>query len=217
MSDTPKTKREWLERTVKELALDTSDPFTLLFANACALLDQRDQLKRELEQAEYIGNDLARELAEARQIARDAYAHNDALKDAIDSYRRLLGHAAQTYAKFDFKSPVLLTDGGVTHTLQDLVKWLSECHEELAHATYRDDRYKAAADLLLKLDREWAALLADNQCLRECIEALRRETSLRRLSRLDAYCPSCGGKNTGTNNDDGTYYCDRCSAEWRRV
>lgn len=37
------------------------------------------------------------------------------------------------------------------------------------------------------------------------------------LSWLDRYCPSCGGKDTGTNNDDGTYYCDRCGAEWRRV
>lgn len=117
VSDTPRTKRDWLERVVKELALDTSDPFTLLFANACALLDQRDQLKRELEQAEYIGNDLAHELADARQLARDAYAHNDALKDAIDSYRRLLGHAAQTYAEHDLRTPVLLTDRSVTHTL----------------------------------------------------------------------------------------------------
>lgn len=41
------TKREYFERVVKELNLDTRDPFTLLFANACALMDQRDALKKE--------------------------------------------------------------------------------------------------------------------------------------------------------------------------
>ncbi len=39
------TKREFFDRVVKELSLDTRDPFTLLFANACALADQRDALK----------------------------------------------------------------------------------------------------------------------------------------------------------------------------
>ncbi len=38
------TKRQFFEAVVKELSLDTRDPYTLLFANACALADQRDQL-----------------------------------------------------------------------------------------------------------------------------------------------------------------------------
>lgn len=39
------SKRELFDRVVKELSLDTRDPFTLLFANACALADQVDALK----------------------------------------------------------------------------------------------------------------------------------------------------------------------------
>ena len=41
-------KREFFDKAVAELNLDVRDPFTLLFANACALLDQRDELKREV-------------------------------------------------------------------------------------------------------------------------------------------------------------------------
>jgi hypothetical protein len=41
------TKRELLARVVKELSLDTSDPFTLIFANACALSDLCEELRRE--------------------------------------------------------------------------------------------------------------------------------------------------------------------------
>lgn len=44
MSTVP-SKREFLDRVVKELNLDTSDPFTLLLANALALADQCDALK----------------------------------------------------------------------------------------------------------------------------------------------------------------------------
>jgi len=47
VSDTPRTKRDFYEQAVKELALDTRDTFTNLFAHACALVDHRDQLKRE--------------------------------------------------------------------------------------------------------------------------------------------------------------------------
>lgn len=42
------SKRELFDRVVEELNLDTSDPFTLIFANACALTDQVDELKRAL-------------------------------------------------------------------------------------------------------------------------------------------------------------------------
>ena len=38
------TKADYFKRVVAELNLDTRDPFTLLFANACALQDQRDYL-----------------------------------------------------------------------------------------------------------------------------------------------------------------------------
>lgn len=41
------TKREFFDRAVKELDLDTSDPFTLLLANALALVDERDALRTE--------------------------------------------------------------------------------------------------------------------------------------------------------------------------
>lgn len=49
---TPRTKREFYEKAVAELNLDVRDPFTNLFANACALCDQRDELKRSLARAE---------------------------------------------------------------------------------------------------------------------------------------------------------------------
>ena len=45
------TKSDYFKRAVEELNLDTSDTFTLLFANASALLDQRDELKAALKQA----------------------------------------------------------------------------------------------------------------------------------------------------------------------
>ena len=41
-------KRVYFDRVVAELNLDVRDTFTLLLANACALLDQRDALKAEL-------------------------------------------------------------------------------------------------------------------------------------------------------------------------
>jgi len=50
-SETPRTKRQFYERVVEELNLDTRDPFTRLFANACALGDQRGQLEHELAAA----------------------------------------------------------------------------------------------------------------------------------------------------------------------
>lgn len=42
------TKREFLERVVKELNLDVRDPLTLLIANACALADLCDELRAQL-------------------------------------------------------------------------------------------------------------------------------------------------------------------------
>jgi len=45
------SKKAFFERVVAELNLDTRDPYTLLMANACALVDQRDELQRELAEA----------------------------------------------------------------------------------------------------------------------------------------------------------------------
>ena len=42
------TKREFFDRAVKELSLDTRDSFTLLFANACAMADLIDELRAQL-------------------------------------------------------------------------------------------------------------------------------------------------------------------------
>ena len=39
------TKRDFYKRAIEELNLDVRDPFTNLFANACALVDHRDELK----------------------------------------------------------------------------------------------------------------------------------------------------------------------------
>lgn len=52
MSETQKTTREFIARVADELNLDLRDPFTLLLANACALLDMKEELERELRAAE---------------------------------------------------------------------------------------------------------------------------------------------------------------------
>lgn len=55
------SKREFYERVVKELSLDTRDPFTNLLANACALADMVDELKRptsEKRDVEWVVNSL---------------------------------------------------------------------------------------------------------------------------------------------------------------
>lgn len=49
-TDTP-GKSVYFQRVVAELKLDISDPLTRLLAKACALLDQRDDLRRELSAA----------------------------------------------------------------------------------------------------------------------------------------------------------------------
>ena len=41
------SKKQYFDRVVEELNLDIRDPFTLLLANAFALCDQRDTIKRE--------------------------------------------------------------------------------------------------------------------------------------------------------------------------
>lgn len=45
------SKREFFDRVVQELNLNTSDPFTLLLANALAVVEQRDELKKRLADA----------------------------------------------------------------------------------------------------------------------------------------------------------------------
>lgn len=44
------SKREYFKRVVAELNLDTRDPHTLLFANAAALADLCDELRRRYNQ-----------------------------------------------------------------------------------------------------------------------------------------------------------------------
>lgn len=44
----------------------------------------------------------------------------------------------------------------------------------------------------------------------------------RRLLNTDGHCPSCGhNRNTSSvssiDNDDGTHYCQKCSAEWEEI
>lgn len=65
LGETPRTKREFYDRVVAELNLDTRDPFTNLLANACALVDQRDQLERGLAVASDEISRLERELVAA--------------------------------------------------------------------------------------------------------------------------------------------------------
>lgn len=50
-SETP-AKRECFERVVQELNLDTTDPFTRLFANLLAIADRVDGLKAALTAAQ---------------------------------------------------------------------------------------------------------------------------------------------------------------------
>jgi formate dehydrogenase maturation protein FdhE len=44
----------------------------------------------------------------------------------------------------------------------------------------------------------------------------------RALLSTDCHCPSCGHNRckssvSSIDNDDGTHYCQRCSAEWREI
>lgn len=58
-TDTP-GKSVYFQRVVAELKLDISDPLTRLLAKACALLDQRDDLRRELSATRREADELAR-------------------------------------------------------------------------------------------------------------------------------------------------------------
>ena len=49
-TDTP-SKSVYFQRVAEDLKLDTRDPFTHIFAKTCALLDQRNDLLRELAAA----------------------------------------------------------------------------------------------------------------------------------------------------------------------
>lgn len=70
-------KSVFFDRVVEELNLDTRDAFTLLFANACALVDQRDALKAQLAACE------ARAYEEAAQMAW----HGGAITNGYDQGR----------------------------------------------------------------------------------------------------------------------------------
>lgn len=61
-TDTP-GKSVYFQRVVAELKLDISDPLTRLLAKACALLDQRDDLRRELSATRREADELARRVA----------------------------------------------------------------------------------------------------------------------------------------------------------
>ena len=80
---TPRTKREFYDRAVAELNLDVSDPFTNLLANAFALVDQRDQLERDLA-------DARRELAQSNKVlsALDRFG-DESLSRSIELVEKL--------------------------------------------------------------------------------------------------------------------------------
>jgi transposase-like protein len=45
---------------------------------------------------------------------------------------------------------------------------------------------------------------------------------MRVLLSTDCYCPSCGHNHCASaissiDNEDGTFYCQKCSAEWREI
>lgn len=63
-TDTP-SKSIYFPRVVEELKLDTRDAFTHIFAKVCALLDQRDDLRRELAAARAEADELARRVGMA--------------------------------------------------------------------------------------------------------------------------------------------------------
>jgi hypothetical protein len=76
-----------------------------------------------------------------------------------------------------------------------LTKWLMACHEERAHPTYRDERFKQAAK---ELKRSWA----ENDALKNAIDSYRRLSlnaeGMRDTPRTDPRqsqpkCHSCGG------------------------
>ena len=63
-TDTP-SKSVYFQRVAEDLKLDTRDPFTHIFAKTCALLDQRNDLLRELAAARAEADELARRVAAA--------------------------------------------------------------------------------------------------------------------------------------------------------
>ena len=75
---TTTSKRDFLDRLVKELNLDLTDPFTLIFANAVALADTCDALRKEL----------------TAQPSAIADCERDAQRDA-EAYRNLFRKAGQ--------------------------------------------------------------------------------------------------------------------------
>ena len=60
-TDTP-SKSVYFQRVAEDLKLDTRDPFTHIFAKTCALLDQRNDLLRELAAARAEADELARQV-----------------------------------------------------------------------------------------------------------------------------------------------------------
>ncbi len=76
--------------------------------------------------------------------------------------------------------------------------------------------------------KAWIEHERPNNCLdalhslNEIAKAIPSEKRLRVLINTDPYCPSCGHNRdtssiSSVDNEDGTFYCQKCSAEWREI
>ena len=85
-TDTP-SKSVYFQRVVEDLKLDTRDPFTHIFAKTCALLDQRNDLLRELAAALKLIAEMDRVIDDAG-VARSCINPLEDLKIAIDALKK---------------------------------------------------------------------------------------------------------------------------------
>lgn len=83
--ETPRSKKECFERVVAELNLDTRDPFTRLFAIACALVDHRDSL---VQTNQHIVNELMDRALKA-EAALEGMKEQEWLEDQLIEVLRL--------------------------------------------------------------------------------------------------------------------------------
>ena len=87
-TDTP-SKSVYFQRVAEDLKLDTRDPFTHIFAKTCALLDQRNDLLRELAAARAEADELARRVAEGVWYWHASTVHPVPTKDIEESIARV--------------------------------------------------------------------------------------------------------------------------------
>jgi hypothetical protein len=81
---------------------------------------------------------------------------------------------------------------------------------------------------------DWSDPRTELRNIQDCCDSLRKLLSApseigafeqkypRVIKSTDCHCPSCGhnrcaSATSSIDNEDGTHYCQRCSAEWREV